>query len=85
MNAYVWAVKHPYYAVTDDKGAYVLENVPPGTYQVKVWHEGITAEPVLKDGEIVDYNYGPDLTPAPKSVTVESGKDATVDFELTPP
>jgi hypothetical protein len=30
---------HPYYAVTDDKGAFKLTDVPPGDYELKVWHE----------------------------------------------
>ncbi len=36
-----WAVVmgHPYYAVTDEKGAFKLENVPPGKHTVEVWHE----------------------------------------------
>jgi len=36
-----WAVVmgHPYYAVTDEKGAFKLQNVPPGKHTVEVWHE----------------------------------------------
>ena len=30
---------HPYYAVTDATGSFAMENVPAGTYQVKIWHE----------------------------------------------
>lgn len=38
METWAMAVNNPYYAVTDDKGAFKIENVPPGTYQMVVWH-----------------------------------------------
>jgi len=38
MEAYVVVVPTPYFAVTDDSGAYTIENVPDGSYTVKVWH-----------------------------------------------
>ncbi|MFZ0890215.1 MAG: hypothetical protein WA005_17370, partial [Candidatus Binataceae bacterium] len=39
MNAYAVATVHPYHAVTDLDGAYEIDDVPPGTYQIRVWHE----------------------------------------------
>jgi plastocyanin len=39
MLAFVVVVDTPYYAVTDDAGAYVIRNVPPGRYTLVVWHE----------------------------------------------
>lgn len=39
MSGVIVAAEHPYYAVTDDNGAFKLADVPPGKYQVKVWHE----------------------------------------------
>jgi plastocyanin len=39
MSGVIVAADHPYYAVTDENGAFSLKNVPPGTYQLKVWHE----------------------------------------------
>ena len=40
MNAEMMVVSHPYYAVTDETGKFVLTNVPPGDYQIVAWHEG---------------------------------------------
>src|SRR5215472_7172103 len=40
MNAEMLVVQHPYYAVTDNKGEYHLTGVPPGDYELEVWHEG---------------------------------------------
>jgi len=38
MEAFVIAVPTPYFAVTDRAGAFKIEDVPDGTYTVKVWH-----------------------------------------------
>jgi hypothetical protein len=38
MHGYFVVVKGPY-AMTDDKGSYTIENVPPGNYTVSAWHE----------------------------------------------
>mgnify|MGYP003487492129 FL=1 len=38
VESWAMAVNNPYYAVTDDQGAFRIENVPPGTYQMVVWH-----------------------------------------------
>src|SRR6266480_6763255 len=40
MNAEMFVVSHPYYAVTDESGKFELSNVPPGEYQIVAWHEG---------------------------------------------
>ena len=40
MNAEMFVVSHPYYAVTDESGHFELTGVPPGTYQIVAWHEG---------------------------------------------
>ena len=39
MGSWIVAAEHPYYAVTDDKGQFKLSDVPPGTYQLEIWHE----------------------------------------------
>lgn len=39
MNTWIVTAEHPYYAVTDDKGQFKLTEVPPGTYQLEIWHE----------------------------------------------
>jgi len=44
MEGYVIALPTPYFAKTDKSGNYKIEDVPDGTYTVKVWH------PKLKEG-----------------------------------
>ncbi len=39
MRAWVVVAEHPYYAVTNERGEFALENVPPGNYTLQVWHE----------------------------------------------
>jgi hypothetical protein len=38
MHGFHVVVKGPY-ATTDDSGNYTINNVPPGSYTVKAWHE----------------------------------------------
>ncbi|MFQ5684033.1 MAG: carboxypeptidase regulatory-like domain-containing protein [Candidatus Binatia bacterium] len=44
MSAYIVVTDHPYHAVTDIYGEYLISNVPPGTYRLKVWHESLGVE-----------------------------------------
>jgi plastocyanin len=39
MSAYVLVFNHPYFAVADEDGRYVIPNVPAGSYTLKVWSE----------------------------------------------
>jgi len=39
MSAILVVSPHPYVAVTDARGSYVMKSVPPGSYTVTVWHE----------------------------------------------
>lgn len=44
MSAVIVVAAHPYYAVTDESGEFTLKDVPPGTYEVIVWHESLEGE-----------------------------------------
>jgi len=39
MKAYVFAMDHPFFAVSDEKGRFKIEGVPAGEYTVAAWHE----------------------------------------------
>lgn len=39
MTAYIVVSDHPYYAVTDVYGDYLISDIPAGSYRLKVWHE----------------------------------------------
>jgi plastocyanin len=40
MIGYVYVVDTPYYAQADLSGAFTIKGVPPGEYEISVWHEG---------------------------------------------
>ena len=51
MKSYIWIFKHPFFAVSDEKGKFLLKNVPVGRHTVKMWHEILgehTAEVVVE-------------------------------------
>lgn len=50
MLGWIVVTDHPYYAVTDEKGQFKLENVPPGKHTLKLWHE--TLGEVSKEVEV---------------------------------
>lgn len=43
MIAYIYVSESPYFAKTDANGATKLENLPPGSYQVRAWHPRMIA------------------------------------------
>jgi hypothetical protein len=40
MKAYIGVMKHPFFKVSNDTGAYEITGVPPGTYTLVAWREG---------------------------------------------
>ncbi|MGV3757767.1 MAG: carboxypeptidase regulatory-like domain-containing protein, partial [Verrucomicrobiota bacterium] len=38
MFSYVGLVNHPYFAVTDTNGNFTIPNVPPGAYEIELYH-----------------------------------------------
>lgn len=44
MAAYIVVTDHPYQAVTDAYGEYLINDIPAGNYRVKVWHESLGSE-----------------------------------------
>lgn len=75
-----WMLVHdsPYYAVSDERGAFRIDGIPPGTYKVTMWHEGFRARGVDKDGRPA-YE---DPIVVTREVTIAPRGAATIDFEL---
>lgn len=44
MSAFVVVFDNPYFAVTAKDGSYKIDNVPPGAYKLKTWHETLKSE-----------------------------------------
>lgn len=75
-----WLIVHdsPYLAVTDERGAFRIDDVPAGTYKVTMWHEGFRPRGADKDGRPV-YDEPRTVT---KEITIAPKATATADFEL---
>ena len=79
MLGFVAVFAHPYHAVTRDDGTFAIENVPPGTHTLHVWHEGFTPG-------APDANGRPTFGPAIErdaNVTVTERSVASIDFVLS--
>lgn len=84
MNAYLFVVEHPYYAVTGPDGRYELNDVPPGEYELRLWHAGWDAE--LKrntQGQIAGYDYAEPVEQS-RTLTIKAGETAGEDFVVNP-
>ena len=77
MSAWIVAHDSPYFAVTDERGMFKIDGIPPGRYRVTLWHEGFAPKGVDKDGRPVYEDWR--LT---KELTVPRGGSVALDFEL---
>jgi len=61
MNAFILVFSHRFFAVTDDEGRYRIERVPPGSYTVVAWYEGIKQDSrtvtMAGDGRTVEADF----------------------------
>jgi hypothetical protein len=39
MSAFIVVLGNPYFTLTNKKGEFIIDNVPPGKYVLKTWHE----------------------------------------------
>ncbi len=48
MQNWLYVVKNPYFAISDKTGKFVIDNIPPGHYSLRVWHPvlGVQAQEV---------------------------------------
>ncbi len=68
MFAYIHVVEHPYFDITRKPGTFEIKGLPPGEYELSVWHE---FKRFAADKETI-------------KVRVEAGKTAEVDFMYRP-
>jgi hypothetical protein len=88
MNAEMFVVPHPYYAVTDENGKFELSDVPPGEYQVVAWHEGwnVMRQEATYDVLTEKRTQRPVFAPAKtweKKVIVQPNSGAEVSFVIS--
>jgi hypothetical protein len=79
MSAFIYVTTHPYVALTDSNGEFVIKDVPPGTYTLKMWHEGVNLKDINRKLQIYNYEEPYELT---QQVTVAAKTEARADFQL---
>lgn len=78
MRAWMVVRPDPYVAVTDDRGAFQITDIPPGAYKVMAWHESWEVKGADKGGRPI---YGEPVI-LTKEITIPSKGEAKVVFEL---
>jgi hypothetical protein len=46
MKSFIRVDEHPYHAVTDEQGHFLISEIPPGSYTLELWHEKLGAQQV---------------------------------------
>ena len=61
MEAHLWVMDHPFYAVTNTEGEFEILDLPPGNYVVSAWHEKLGEQSeeitVHKGGSISNFKF----------------------------
>lgn len=60
MQAWIMVLDTPFFAVTDEKGHFIIQNLPSGRYALEVWHEVLgtqTQEIEVKEGEDIKVDF----------------------------
>jgi hypothetical protein len=78
MTGWLYVHDSPYVTTTDERGAYRIDGIPPGTYKVTMWHEGFRQKGTDKDGRPL---YDDPVT-VTKELKIGPKGTATLDFEL---
>lgn len=56
-KAAIMVARHAFYTVTNEKGGFAFENVPPGRYRVIAWHDGVRVEKRTRAGLVTGYRF----------------------------
>jgi plastocyanin len=79
MTAYILVADHPFVAMTNRSGEFVIDDVPEGTYPLKMWHEGVRLTQILTSLQRYEYEDPYEQT---QQVTVIAGQDTVANFAL---
>ena len=83
MSAYVMVAPNPYCTVTDDQGKFRIENVPPGTYKLAMWHEGVAITGKdMENGKVKKYHFEEPYE-TEQQVVVPPHGEVNVDFQFS--
>lgn len=79
MTAYILVADHPFVATTNAGGEFLIDDVPAGTYPIKMWHEGVQLKQILTTLQRYEYEEPYEQT---REVTVSAGQETVVNFAL---
>ena len=60
MSAYIVVLQNPFFAVTNERGEFVIKDIPPGSYTLRTWHEKLkpqSRQVQLKEGDEVTVDF----------------------------
>jgi hypothetical protein len=80
MSGYLVVAAHPYYALTAADGSFSLDDVPPGTYSVRMWHEGVHVRSYSASLQRYEFE---EPYEAAQTVQVRAGAEGRADFSIT--
>lgn len=71
MQAYIYVGDSPFLQVTDNKGLVTFNDIPDGTYQLKLWHpwqnaDWVTQQVQIKQGQMMSYQLAITVQEKPK-------------------
>lgn len=79
MTAYILVANHPFVATSGENGEFVIDDVPPGIYSIKMWHEGVRLSRVIPSLQIFEYEAPYEAT---EQVVVPANGEAVVNFSF---
>jgi plastocyanin len=79
MTAYILVANHPFVATTGDNGEFVIDDVPAGTYPIRMWHEGVQLSRVIPSLQLFEYEAPYE---AAEQVVVPANGEAVVNFSF---
>jgi len=60
MNAFILVFSHPFFALADADGRYRIESVPPVSYGLIAWSEGVSSDPrpvTVPEGGVAEMDF----------------------------
>ncbi len=82
MRGFISIKAHPYFVLTDESGEFTINDIPPGTYTLKLWRDSWDiSEMRAENGKIAAYKWGDDFK-REQTVTIEAGRSTQVSFTL---
>lgn len=82
MSASILVVDHPYYVLTDKNGNFTIDQIPPGHYQITMWHEGVAITEKEMEHEKVKKYYFEESYKLTKDIDVPANETVTVNFDF---